>query len=89
MHGDQDDFAPIELAEKLVAETRTRRPMGFERVSGANHFLNDGPAEDLLATLEGCIPPRRDFRLRWPKWPAAWPKRMTLSRLKPAAPASA
>jgi pimeloyl-ACP methyl ester carboxylesterase len=89
VHCDQDDFAPIELAEKLVAETRTRRPMRFERVTGANHFLNDGPAEDLLATLEGCIPPRRDFRLRWPKWPAAWPKRMTLSRLKPAAPASA
>ena len=89
VHGDQDDFAPIELAEKLVAETRTRRPMRFEWVTGANHFLNDGPAEDLLATLEGCIPPRRDFRLRWPKWPAAWPKRMTLSRLKPAAPASA
>lgn len=88
VHGDQDDFAPIELAEKLVAETRTRGPMRFERVAGANHFLNDGPAEDLLATLEGCIPPRRDFCLRWPKWPAAWPKRMTLSRLKPASPAS-
>lgn len=89
MHGDQDDFAPIELAEKLVAETRTRRPMRFERVTGANHFLNDGPAEDLLATLEGCIPPRREFRLRWPQWPAAWPKRLILSRLKPAAPAGA
>lgn len=82
-------FRAHRAGEKLVAETRTRRPMRFERVTGANHFLNDGPAEDLLATLEGCIPPRRDFRLRWPKWPAAWPKRMTLSRLKPGAPASA
>ncbi|WP_421932701.1 alpha/beta fold hydrolase [Phenylobacterium sp.] len=80
VHGDQDDFAPIELAEKLVAETRTRRPMRFERVAGANHFLNDGPAEDLLATLEGCIPPRWEFRLRWPKWPAGWPKRLGLSK---------
>ncbi|MDO9248809.1 MAG: alpha/beta hydrolase [Phenylobacterium sp.] len=69
VHGDKDDFAPIELAEKLVAETRTRRPMRFERVSGANHFLNDGPAEDLLATLEGCIPRPLAFKLSWPRWP--------------------
>ncbi len=69
VHGDKDDFAPIELAEKLVAETRTRKPMRFERVIGANHFLNDGPAEDLLATLEGCIPRRWSFKLNWPQWP--------------------
>jgi hypothetical protein len=51
-----------------VAETRTRRPMQFERVTGADHFLNDGSAENLLTTLAGCIPPPRgDFRLRWPK----------------------
>lgn len=68
VHGNQDDFAPIELPENLVAETRTRRLMQFERVTRADHFLNDGSAENLLTTLAGCIPPPRgDFRLRWPK----------------------
>ena len=85
VHGDKDDFAPIELAETLVAETRTRRPMRFERVLGANHFLNDGPAEDLLATLEGCIPRRWEFKLHWPRWP----ERLTLPRLRPRAAAAA
>jgi pimeloyl-ACP methyl ester carboxylesterase len=72
IHGDQDDFAPIEIAERLVSETRTRRPIHFERVAGANHFLNDGPTDALLAALEGCIPPKREFRLRLPPLPR-WP----------------
>jgi len=56
IHGDADDFAPIELAQKLVEETRSRRPMRFVSVPGANHFLNDGPVELLLDVLECCIP---------------------------------
>jgi pimeloyl-ACP methyl ester carboxylesterase len=71
VHGDKDDFAPIELAERLVAETRTRRPMRFARVEGADHFLNDGPVDILLEALEACIPPRRQFEWRWPDW-ARW-----------------
>jgi pimeloyl-ACP methyl ester carboxylesterase len=64
IHGDADDFAPIELAERLVTETHGRRPMRFIRVPGANHFLNDGPAERLLEFLERCVPaPRPAFRL--------------------------
>ena len=59
IHGDLDDFAPIETAENLVKETRTLRPMRFRRVAGGNHFLNDGPAEDLIAELEACLPQRR------------------------------
>ncbi|MBX3479055.1 MAG: alpha/beta hydrolase [Caulobacter sp.] len=58
IHGDQDDFAPIESAERLVREVRTLRPMRFRRVPGANHFLNDGPPRDLLAELEACLPVR-------------------------------
>lgn len=58
IHGDMDDFAPIESAEKLVKEVRTVMPMRFRRVAGANHFLNDGPPEDLLAELEACLPIR-------------------------------
>ncbi|MDB5481811.1 MAG: hypothetical protein JWO83_2864 [Caulobacteraceae bacterium] len=56
VHGDLDDFAPIETARRLVHETRTRRPLRFHVVPGANHFFNDGPAERLIAALEQCIP---------------------------------
>ncbi|HEX4712584.1 alpha/beta hydrolase [Phenylobacterium sp.] len=68
IHGDQDDFAPIEVAERLAAETVTRRPIQFIRTPGANHFLNDGPAEELLAALEACIPARPRWTFRWPKF---------------------
>jgi pimeloyl-ACP methyl ester carboxylesterase len=56
IHGEKDDFAPIETAERLIAETPVRAPIRFRRVPGANHFLNDGPTEDLLAVLDECIP---------------------------------
>jgi len=69
LHGDTDDFAPIELAERLVAETHTRQPMHFERIAGVNHFLNDGPAEMVISCLEACIPKPEPFRLRLPKLP--------------------
>ena len=83
IHGDKDDFAPIEIAERLVGETRTRRPMRFERVTGANHFLNDGPVEPLLAALEACIPVQRPFfRFKLPPLP-------NLGWLKPKGPHSA
>ncbi|MFN3524319.1 MAG: alpha/beta fold hydrolase [Phenylobacterium sp.] len=68
IHGDQDDFAPIEIAERLVRDTRTRLPMRFERVEGANHFLNDGPTDALLAAIEACIPRRPEWRMTWPAW---------------------
>ena len=73
IHGDKDDFAPLEVAERLAAETVTRRPIRVVRTEGANHFLNDGPAEILLAALESCIPERRKgWSFRWPKLPALW-----------------
>ncbi|HXQ10888.1 MAG TPA: alpha/beta hydrolase [Caulobacteraceae bacterium] len=76
IHGDMDDFAPIEMAEKLVKETRTRRPIRFERIRGLKHFFNDGPVEPLLACLESCIaktePMRR--RLRMPGLGLRWPE---------------
>lgn len=80
IHGDKDDFAPIENAERLVAETRTRRPIRFEKVAGANHFLNDGPPEQLLASLEACIPVRK------PLFPWKLPAMPSLGWLKPKAP---
>ena len=75
IHGDKDDFAPIEIAERLVAETRARRPIRFEKVEGANHFLNDGPVEPLLAALEACIPVRKPLGWWMPRLPAlSWEK---------------
>jgi pimeloyl-ACP methyl ester carboxylesterase len=75
IHGDRDDFAPIELAEQLARESPTRHPIRFERVAGADHFLTDGPAEALIARLEACIPVKpagwRLPKLSWLKWPAA------------------
>jgi pimeloyl-ACP methyl ester carboxylesterase len=70
IHGDKDDFAPIEVAERLAAETATLRPIRFVRTPGANHFLNDGPADQLLAALESCIPAAKRWTFRWPKLPA-------------------
>jgi pimeloyl-ACP methyl ester carboxylesterase len=70
IHGDKDDFAPIEAAERLAAETATQSPIRFIRTAGANHFLNDGPADQLLAALEACMPATRRWSFRWPKLPA-------------------
>ena len=69
IHGDKDDFAPIEVAERLAQETVTRRPIRFARADGANHFLNDGPAHELIAALEACIPVRKSWTFRWPQMP--------------------
>ena len=58
LHGDADDFAPIETAERFHQRLLAHRPgqARFRRVAGADHFLNDGPAEDLIALLEECLP---------------------------------
>jgi len=57
VHGDKDDFAPMQRAQRLALETPTRKPIRFAVVEGANHFINDGPEEAVIAALEGCIPP--------------------------------
>jgi pimeloyl-ACP methyl ester carboxylesterase len=77
IHGDADDFAPIELAEKLVAETRSRIPMRFWKMPGANHFLNDGPVDLLIGALENCIPaPAKAPMFKLPSLPKlGWWKR--------------
>lgn len=69
VHGDKDDFAPIEAAERLAAETVTRTPINFVRTEGGSHFLNDGPADQMIAALEACIPARKAWTLGWPKLP--------------------
>lgn len=78
IHGDKDDFAPVEVAERLALETLTRRPIRVVRTEGANHFLNDGPTEALIAALESCIPQGRGWALRLPRLPALWPARVAV-----------
>ena len=56
IHGDADDFAPIETARALAERLATSRPVQFREVSGADHFLNDGPVEVLISHIEACIP---------------------------------
>jgi pimeloyl-ACP methyl ester carboxylesterase len=72
IHGDKDDFAPIEVAEALARETPTRTPIRFVRTEGANHFFNDGPADDLIAALEQCLPKPRRWTFRLPRLPEGW-----------------
>ncbi len=73
IHGDKDDFAPIEAAERLAGQVQTLRPIRFQSVPGANHFLNDGPVDLLLECLEACIPAEKTG-WRWPGLPKlAWP----------------
>jgi pimeloyl-ACP methyl ester carboxylesterase len=70
VHGDLDDFAPMGLAQRLAAQARTRHPIRFVAEAGANHFLNDGPAERLIAHLEACVPPPvRRWTFSWPRVP--------------------
>jgi pimeloyl-ACP methyl ester carboxylesterase len=60
IHGDRDDFAPIGVARR--AAEMTLAPSRFIEVAGANHFLNDGPPERLLACLEIAITGRGALR---------------------------
>jgi pimeloyl-ACP methyl ester carboxylesterase len=85
IHGDQDDFAPLEVAEKLAEETVTRRPIRVVRTEGANHFLNDGPADILIAAIESCIPKTNTaWTFRWPKLPALWPVKLGAKNVQAA-----
>ena len=74
LHGDADDFAPIETAERFHQTLLTHRTARsrFRRVAGADHFLNDGPPEDLIALIEECLPREtaldRLRALRLPAW---------------------
>lgn len=67
IHGDKDDFAPLDIAERLAREVKARQGVRFERVEGADHFMVEGRLEILLQAIESCIPrgwqpPRRDWR---------------------------
>lgn len=88
VHGDKDDFAPIEVAERLAAETATRRPITVHRIAEANHFLNDGPPEALIAALEACLPVRKPW-FDWLRLPQVRLPKGLLGAPQPAAQAKA
>ena len=60
IHGDQDDFAPIEVA-RAIADT-TLAPARFIEIKGGNHYLNDGEPEQLIAWLETAMSGRGALR---------------------------
>jgi pimeloyl-ACP methyl ester carboxylesterase len=64
IHGERDDYAPMEVAERLVSSVRTRRPVRFTKVPNGSHFLNEGSPAEMAELLESCIPHRRG--LAWP-----------------------
>lgn len=89
VHGDLDDFAPLAAAERLVRERRLHSPIRLHVAQKADHFLNDGPPEVLLAALEACLPPdpavaRRPER-RWLKAATAWLRRQVQGHAAPQA----
>jgi pimeloyl-ACP methyl ester carboxylesterase len=69
IHGEADDFAPIEAARALAQLRGACPSVRFQSVKGADHFLNDGPVEVLLGCIEACIPSARNPPARrWPDW---------------------
>lgn len=67
IHGDKDDFAPIEVA-RAIADT-TLAPARFLEIRGGNHFLNDGDPEQVIGWLEAAITGRGDLRQVHPLTP--------------------
>ena len=55
LHGDEDDFAPIAAARALADDLAAHADVRFTALAGANHFLNEGPPELVLAHLEAAI----------------------------------
>jgi pimeloyl-ACP methyl ester carboxylesterase len=86
IHGDADDFAPMELAQRLAAEAQTPLPIRFEAVAGAGHFLNDGPVETMVRSLEACLPTTPPTPVDLARgWVAAAARRLSLARQNDAA----
>lgn len=60
IHGDKDDFAPVEVA-RAIADT-TLVPTRFIEIKGGNHFLNDCPPAQVVGWIETTIGRRGDLR---------------------------
>jgi pimeloyl-ACP methyl ester carboxylesterase len=60
IHGDKDDFAPIDVA-RAIADT-TLAPARFIEIRGGNHFLNDCDPEQVIQWLDTAIGGRGTLR---------------------------
>ena len=60
IHGDKDDFAPIEVA-RGIADT-TLAPARFIEIRDGNHFLNDCSPDQVIQWLETAIGGRGGLR---------------------------
>jgi pimeloyl-ACP methyl ester carboxylesterase len=60
IHGDKDDFAPIEVA-RAIADV-TLAPARFIEIRDGNHYLNDGDPEQMIAWLETAMGGRGGLR---------------------------
>ncbi len=60
IHGDKDDFAPIDVA-RAIADT-TLAPARFIEIHGGNHFLNDCAPDQVIQWLETAIGGRGTLR---------------------------
>ena len=69
IHGDKDDFAPIEVA-RGIADT-TLAPARFIEIKDGNHFLNDGDPDQMIAWLETAMGGRGGLRQVHPLAPEA------------------
>jgi fermentation-respiration switch protein FrsA (DUF1100 family) len=86
VHGDKDDFAPIDVARRVARTTLV--PSRFIEVKGADHFLNDGPPETLLDCFEAAMDPMTPLSQVKPSAPcdpAPERARRTKSRVQPYA----
>src|SRR5213075_2587168 len=69
IHGDADDFAPIEVA-RAIADI-TLAPARLIEVQGGDHCLNDLPPAQVLSWLETAIDPKSGLRQVVPASPPA------------------
>jgi pimeloyl-ACP methyl ester carboxylesterase len=79
LHGTADDFAPIEAARRLYGKAAARpgRTTRFVEAPNADHFLNDGPVENLLGLIESCLPPKPKLEQRLEQLSLWWRTRQS------------
>jgi pimeloyl-ACP methyl ester carboxylesterase len=69
IHGDKDDFAPVEVA-RAIADI-TLAPARLIEIQGGDHCLNDLPPAQVLSWLETAIDPKGGLRQVLPVSPPA------------------
>jgi pimeloyl-ACP methyl ester carboxylesterase len=60
IHGDRDDFAPIDVA-RAIADI-TLAPARLIEIQGGDHYLSSGPPGQVLGLLEAAIDPSSGLR---------------------------